>query len=171
MQWFCCSSQTISTLIQKGVIKPNASGMFDLKTCTRSYIESLRHIASGRQETDAKEASLLANVALKKEQTTLCSIRVSKEQKELIPADQVLQQFKVFFRSFRTTLLKLPSEIRISLRLSIDREEMIEDLVWSKMAKLESFGIGEESARPAKDGLAKPNGKHMTSVEDRPHDP
>jgi phage terminase Nu1 subunit (DNA packaging protein) len=165
MQYFSCSSQNITTLVQRGVIKPNANGMFDLKTCTRAYIESLRHIASGRQVTDAKEASLLANVALRKEQTVLAQIRVGKEQQALIPQDQVLQQFKSFFRLFRTTLISLPSELRIMLRLSIDTEERIEDLVWEKMHKLEAFNLGEKSAARGGSSNAKANGH---DIEDRP---
>jgi phage terminase Nu1 subunit (DNA packaging protein) len=137
MEYFSCSSQTITSLIQKGAIAPNANGLFDLKTCTNNYIKTLREVASGREETDAKEASLLANVALKKEQTTLAQLRVSREQAQVIPKNLAIAQFKYFFRLFRGIMMQLPADIRILLKLSVFDEEKIEEHIYEKMLQLQ----------------------------------
>ncbi len=169
MEYFSCCSQTITNLIERRVITPEVNGLFDLKTSTASYIRVLREAASGRspEAQSAKELSLLANIALKEQQTSLAKIKVNKESQVLIPSNMVISQFKSYFCLFRSTLLTLPSAIRIALRLSLDNEEVIEDIIYEKMRKLEDFNVEQnESGRGISQPLRKPNGNGHSTFED-----
>lgn len=177
MQWFDCSSTNITEMVNKGTIKKLPDGMFDLKDCTKSYITALREVASGREQTDAKEMSLLANVALKREQTALAQLRVSREQAQVIPKNLAIAQFKYFFKLFRRIMMQLPADIRILLRLSVYDEEQIEEWIYDKMRQLEETpsalsgqvnGSKHHMAAPKATTKVTPKVIFRHDMEDRP---
>ena len=126
---FGVSKSAITQLEQRGVIKREQDGKFDIHAATLVYCQHLREVASGRagaEETaSAKRKSLEASAALKRQQELSLKQRLEVERGNLIARAELVKLVGGSWAFFKAQLLALIPLIagRFSFT-AVQREEL-----------------------------------------------
>lgn len=86
----CCSRETLSDLVKRGVIERVARGLWDRKQCIQRYITHLRAVASGRSSGDGASVDLsLERALLAREQRISCEMDNDVKRGNLLRIEDV----------------------------------------------------------------------------------
>jgi phage terminase Nu1 subunit (DNA packaging protein) len=141
--YFGISRQAIAMLVARGVIIKCDDGLFDLKQATLAYCSQLRDAAAGRahEVSEVKMNSLRAGASLKEVQCELAQARLARETKATVDRAEIIEALERLMMNTRNHILTLPLKIKTTLRLDIDAQDTITQLVHDVLTNLSERAV------------------------------
>lgn len=100
------SDQRVLQLVQQGIIPSGEKGKYDITITTQAYIEYLRGLAKGRDDSKVKhEKDKL------KEETRLKRLAADKLEKSLVDTEGVKKAATDRSREYRDSMMNLPDRL------------------------------------------------------------
>jgi len=137
---FGVSKAAVSLLEQRGIIKREPDGKFDIHAATLTYCQHLREVASGRADTEstqaAKAESLQASAALKRQQEKSLAQRLEVERGSLIARAEVVTLVRGSWHFFKAELMALIPIIAGRLSLNAVQREAVRAAIFETLERI-----------------------------------
>lgn len=130
--FFGVSLSAAQRLATEGLLIRSSRGRFDLQASARRYTAHLREIAANRSSSDAARAGIRAKTATAR----LTELRARQLDHELVEYEAVKQLLQKLARLWKAGFLSLPPRIRQGLRLSVQQEQQLENLIDDRLEEL-----------------------------------
>lgn len=109
-EWLGMSPRNVRKYIEKGIFVKEADGKLDLKKCVIAYTKHLREEAAGRKSEKGDYDLVSERARLAKAQADKTELEVEVMRENLLPAEDVLQEWQACVTACRAKLLAIPTK-------------------------------------------------------------